>query len=150
MIHCLHSTLFTEAVMHNIEENTQNINVVPATDIFTPYIKHDMEMVKKWVKCELFEVVKFLHNGPSEDLARDSKIYKFFINYFLKHDLLLGLKALKDMPGMMGDNKLYLDRLWTDSIAEQVVLDGLSYRRSAVYAVMSNKFRGKNICEISS
>ena len=107
-------------------------------------------MVKKWVKCELFEVVKFLHNGPSEDLARDSKIYKFFINYFLKHDLLLGLKALKDMPGMMGDNKLYLDRLWTDSIAEQVVLDGLSYRRSAVYAVMSNKFRGKHIVDISS
>ena len=119
-----------------------DFNVVPAADIFTPYIKDDMEIVSKWVKCDLFDVVKFLYNGPSEDLARGSKIYNFFINHFLKHDLGQGLRAVELNPALFGDKKLYLDRLWTDSIAKQVVVDGLSYRRSAVYSVMGNKFRG--------
>jgi hypothetical protein len=144
------------ATKHRKMENIPlvlNENHVAPTDIFTPYIKNDMEAVRNWVRRDLFDVVKFLYNGPNEDLARGSKIYNFFVNHFLKHDSLVGLKAVESNPTMFDrDKKLYLDRLWTDSIAEQVVVDGLSYRRSAVYAVMSNKFRGKalvlTVCSI--
>lgn len=129
--------------MENIHVDL-NVNDVSSTDIFTPYIKNDMEVVRNWVRRDLFDVVKFLYNGPNEDLARGSKIYNFFVNHFLKHDSLVGLKAVESNPTLFDrDKKLYLDRLWTDSIAEQVVVDGLSYRRSAVYSVMNNKFRGK-------
>jgi hypothetical protein len=109
-------------------------------DIYTQYLKADLPIVSSWAKKDLFRYCKFVQDNK-EDLSTTSKIYVYFKQTFGTSDILRGIKASKN--DIRIDAQRYLDRIWTFAEKKGTIRKGLGYRRSAIYTVMQNRFRGK-------
>jgi hypothetical protein len=99
--------------------------------------KQDLSLVSQWAKCDLFEKVKFLYN-QEKDLEVGGMLYKLFVNDC--KDRLVGLK------GTFGEyRKIYVELLWQEANKKKcnLVANGLTTRRSSVYATMQHRFVGK-------
>ena len=98
--------------------------------------KEDLMLVSQWAKVDLFEKVKFLYN-QDKDLQVNGMLYKLFVNDC--KDRLVGLK------GTVGDyRRVYVELLWQEANKKKrnLVANGLTTRRSSVYATMQNRFVG--------
>ena len=99
--------------------------------------KQDLSLVSQWAKFDLFEKVKFLYN-QDKDLEVGGMLYKLFVNDC--KDRLVGLK------GTVGEyRKIYVELLWQEANKKKcnLVANGLTTRRSSVYATMQHRFVGK-------
>jgi hypothetical protein len=99
--------------------------------------KEDFDVLKNWVKEELFEKVKFLYNQTAE-LRVGGVLYKKFVRDC--KDRLVGLK------GNAGDEseQFYLELLWTAANGKRknMIAMGLTTKRSTVFSSMQNQFIG--------
>lgn len=98
--------------------------------------KEDLMLVSQWAKVDLFEKVKFLYN-QEKDLQVNGMLYKLFVNDC--KDRLVGLK------GTVSDyRRVYVELLWQEANKKKrnLVANGLTTRRSSVYATMQNRFVG--------
>jgi hypothetical protein len=103
----------------------------------------DLAVLTRWVKSELFDVVKFLYN-PENDLKIDGTLFNLFVR-----DCRDRLVGLKDRTGSSAANKeyrrMYVESLWNEATRKKnnIIADGLSARRSSIYSSMQNRFIGK-------
>lgn len=105
----------------------------------------DKAIITRWVKGELFDMVKFLYN-PDEDLKIDGTLFKLFVRDCRKR--LVGLRSCN--PANQRDRRDYVVKVWSEATKKRsnLVTDGLSARRSAIYSAMQNRFRGTRVCWI--
>ena len=98
----------------------------------------DLAILKRWVKKELFDLVKFLYN-PDNDLKIGGSLYNLFIR-----DCKDKLVGLKQHQGNREFRRMYVESLWTEATRNKsnLVADGLNTRRSAIYSGMQNHFVG--------
>jgi hypothetical protein len=98
----------------------------------------DFQVLKNWVRNELFDKVKFLYNQANE-LRVNGVLYRLFVADC--RDRLVGLKT-----GQRNDEyaKLYMAMLWTEANQKKrnMVANGLTTRRSTVFSSMQNQFVG--------
>lgn len=98
----------------------------------------DFQVLKNWVRNELFDKVKFLYNQANE-LRVNGVLYRLFVADC--RDRLVGLKT-----GQRSDEyaKLYMAMLWTEANQKKrnMVANGLTTRRSTVFSSMQNQFVG--------
>jgi hypothetical protein len=102
--------------------------------------QEDLVLVSRWVKTDLFERVKFLYN-PEKDLQVNGILYNLFVNDCKGR--MVGLKS----PLATGEyRKMYVQFLWQEANKKKrnIVTNGLTSRRSSVYAAMQNRFVGKS------
>ena len=123
-----------------VNEEDEN-NLVPQVDIALGVAleKDDLILLSQWAKNELFEKVKFLYN-PEKDLRVNGALYTLFVSDC--HSRLVGLKS----PIATGEyRKMYVQFLWQEGNKRKVnlVANGLTKRRSVVYAAMQIRFVGK-------
>jgi hypothetical protein len=98
----------------------------------------DFQVLKNWVRNELFDKGKFLYNQANE-LRVNGVLYRLFAADC--RDRLVGLKT-----GQRNDEyaKLYMAMLWTEANQKKrnMVANGLTTRRSTVFSSMQNQFVG--------
>lgn len=97
--------------------------------------KHDLEVLVKYVKDDLFAKVKFLYD-PIVDLAVGGKIYK---DYKSKCKEQIG--SGQGLSALSHDT--YMEMVWTMAMTKHIQNTALAQKRSAVYTVMQNKFAGE-------
>jgi hypothetical protein len=101
--------------------------------------REDYNVLKVWVKEELFEKVKFLYN-QSVNLKVNGKLYNKFVRDC--KDRLSGGKR----PGSDSESeRMYLELLWTTANGKKknMVTMGLTTKRSTVFGSMQNQFTGR-------
>lgn len=103
----------------------------------------DLEIMSNWVKRSLFGKVKFLYN-PENDLKANGKLFWLFVTE--SKDSLEGLKRRKGEDAAY--REMYVRMLWTEGTKSKanLVSEGLSMKRSAVYTALHNQFIGKQLC----
>lgn len=113
------------------ELNKMIANVEPA----------DLQLISTWAKQSLFSRVKFLFN-PAKDLAVGGNLYWLFVRE--NKDLLEGLKRRDGERQQY--RSIYVSMLWSEATKRKanLIADGLSGRRSAVYTALHNQFIGKS------
>lgn len=102
-------------------------------------LQDDLNLLTKWVKTDLFEKVKFLYNQERE-LQVNGVLYNLFVNECKGR--MQGLKG----PLATGEYRtMYVQLLWQEANKRKrnIIANGLTCRRSSVYAAMQNRFIGK-------
>jgi hypothetical protein len=100
----------------------------------------DLAVLSRWVKSELFDVVKFLYK-PEVDLKVNGTLFNFFVRDC--RDKLVGLKV--NGGGNRAYRRMYVESVWNEATTKRnnIVSEGLGARRSGVYSAMQNRFTGK-------
>jgi hypothetical protein len=96
--------------------------------------KEDEETIIKYVKNDMFPIVKFIYDEKI-DLIVDGDIYKDFKE---KCKGSLGGRLINEQ-----NLNTYMESAWTTAMAAHVQQTAIVQKRSAVYTVMQNKFSGK-------
>ena len=122
-------------------ENSPNITVSnrnPTTGWKATIEDADLDTMKRWVKDDFFQKVKFIYNADKE-LKVDSDYFKLFVKDC--KDRLIGLKARQGNENKEL-RKMYIQMLWQQANKPNVdiVKNGLIGRRSSIYTAMNNKF----------
>jgi hypothetical protein len=124
-----------------VNKENDNFRVLQADNTLGVALeKEDMALLSQWAKNDLFEKVKFLYN-PEKDLKVNGSLYNLFVADCKSR--LVGLKS----PLANGEyRKMYVQFLWQEGNKKKVnvVANGLTTRRSGVYAAMQNRFVGKS------
>ena len=125
-------------------ENSPNITVsnrYPTTGWKATIEEADFDTMKRWVKDDFFQKVKFVYNADKE-LEVDFDHFKLFVKDC--KDRLIGLKARQ------GDKnkelrKMYVQMLWQQANKPNIdiVKSGLIGRRSSIYNSIKSNFGGK-------
>jgi hypothetical protein len=127
----------------NVRGNNSNALVPYAVGVGKPTVMiEDLHLLSRWVKTDLFEMVKFLYE-PETELKVDELLYKLFVRDC--KDRLVGLQG----PTAKGPyRKLYVELLWLEANKKKtnLVANGLTTRRSTVYSAMQSRFVGKLRC----
>ena len=108
-------------------------------------VQEDLNVLTRWVKTNLFEKVKFLYN-PDRELQVNGVLYNLFLN-----DCKGILRGLKTPMATGGEYwRLYVGLLWQEASNKKrnIIANGLTIRRTSVYAAMQNRFVGKSNNEI--
>jgi hypothetical protein len=101
------------------------------------HLKTDLSNLKKWVKEELFKGCKFLTLGK-KSLDNKGQIYEHFRNECFEN--LVGVKNLQGAT--VEQKETYLHLVWSQAVKDNLISTGLALRRSGIYTVMLNKFKG--------
>ena len=110
-------------------ENINDVNV-----FVHPHLKGDLKVISKWAKEDLYVLCKFQYQ--EKDLGPEGKVYKLFVGQCM--DRLSGVKAASD-----GMTKLFYAKIvWEAACKENLIASALNLRRSGVYTVMQNRFKG--------
>jgi hypothetical protein len=110
-------------------ENIHDVNV-----FVHPHLQGDLKEISKWAKEDLFAICKFQYQKG--DLGPKGKIYKLFVGQCM--DRLSGVKATSDEM----TKQFYAKIVWETACKENLIASALNLRRSGVYTVMQNRFKG--------
>lgn len=123
----------------NCDENLINGRANEAPAFGKDVELQDIDVMRKWVKEELFHKVRFVYD-KKKDLEIGGLIYSRFV--LDCRERLVGLKKA-------GSNKqmrmMYVKMLWTkaNNSANNLVRKGLGSKRTSIYTAMNNQFIGK-------
>ena len=98
--------------------------------------RHDLEVVVRYVKEDLFANVKFIYD-PKLDLAVGGRIYQ-------DHKTKCCSQLGTDLQ-TTAHRDLHLKGVWTDALTKHTQKNALAQKRSAVHTVMQNKFSGESV-----
>ncbi len=110
-------------------------------------LTEDLLILSKWVKKEMFVMVKFLYN-QEKDLRIDGSLYNLFVSQCKER--LVGMKV---HAGQSDDFKeKYIKALWSRATYKKknLVTEGLNTRRSGVYSATQNRFTGMLLDELTN
>ena len=99
-------------------------------------LQRDLRVLQEYVREDLFYSVKFVYN-VREDLKEGGLIFNDFKRK--RFDEVGKHLRTDDSKG----RDTYFLLLWKVAEKEKVIVDGLSTKRSSVYAIMFNRFEGE-------
>jgi hypothetical protein len=122
-----------------IVTTTNQARPTPVTPAKITVKSEDLDVLRNWVKKELFEKVKFLYDTDGE-LRVNGALYCHFVRNCKER--LIGLRV----PEAVGEyRRLYVELLWQEANRKRrnLISGGLTMRRSSVYSGMQNQFVGE-------